>query len=381
MLLHGDEPGRTQDGNNNTYAQDTEIAWMDWDAASTSRWSSSPPPLARLRRDHPTFRRRRFFTGTTVRTGEGDRLNDIVWLHPDGRPMEDGDWTAAGAQSLGMYLNGARHPERDARGERDHRRPLPALLQRRRRAGHAHAAARGVRRGLGRRDRHRRRSGDAAARSNAGATVKLAGRSVLVLREHAVHRGAADASAAASVAASVGRSHGGRYARRGRLGTTRPVRDPGEHLPAPDHGATSTCTRRRAAAPLPARPRRRLGLPLAAAARPSPAATTGTTSSTPAGSTRPAAGPKGWPRCRPRRGGSGMGVLVDIVPNHIGVATPARTRGGGTCSQHGRASRVRRRVRHRLGRRRRADPAPGRSATTTTSWRRSRRRPREAEGG
>ena len=29
MLLHGDEMGR-QGGNNNVYAQDSEIAWMDW---------------------------------------------------------------------------------------------------------------------------------------------------------------------------------------------------------------------------------------------------------------------------------------------------------------------------------------------------------------
>ena len=31
MLLHGDELGRTQHGNNNTYAQDSEITWVHWD--------------------------------------------------------------------------------------------------------------------------------------------------------------------------------------------------------------------------------------------------------------------------------------------------------------------------------------------------------------
>ena len=31
MILHGDELGRTQDGNNNTYAQDSEISWVHWD--------------------------------------------------------------------------------------------------------------------------------------------------------------------------------------------------------------------------------------------------------------------------------------------------------------------------------------------------------------
>ena len=54
-------------------------------------------------------------------------------------------------------------------------------------------------------------------------------------------------------------------------------------------------------------------------------------------------------RCRPRRGGSGMGVLVDIVPNHVGVATPV-----GEPVVVGRARArprvgVRRRLRHRLG--------------------------------
>ena len=33
MLLHGDEMSRTQDGNNNTYAQDSEIAYVHWDRA------------------------------------------------------------------------------------------------------------------------------------------------------------------------------------------------------------------------------------------------------------------------------------------------------------------------------------------------------------
>ncbi len=33
MVLHGDELGRTQGGNNNVYAQDNEIAWVDWERA------------------------------------------------------------------------------------------------------------------------------------------------------------------------------------------------------------------------------------------------------------------------------------------------------------------------------------------------------------
>jgi glycogen operon protein len=114
MLLHGDELGRTQQGNNNTYAQDSELSWVHWDQVDQPLVEFTAACIE-LRRTHPTFRRRRFFTGTTVRTGEGDRLNDIVWLHLDGRPMEDDDWTG-GAQALGMYLNGHGIAGTDVRG-------------------------------------------------------------------------------------------------------------------------------------------------------------------------------------------------------------------------------------------------------------------------
>jgi len=113
MIAHGDELGRTQDGNNNTYAQDSEISWVDWDRADLPLVEFTAA-ITRLRRDHPTFRRKRFFTGNTVRTGDGERLNDIVWLHPEGSAMEDGAWEHG--QAIGMYLNGHGIAGKDARG-------------------------------------------------------------------------------------------------------------------------------------------------------------------------------------------------------------------------------------------------------------------------
>ncbi|MBS4754692.1 glycogen debranching protein GlgX [Nocardioides sp. zg-ZUI104] len=118
MILHGDELGRTQHGNNNTYAQDSELSWIDWDRVDRPL-CEFVSELARLRREHPSLRRQRFFTGTTVRTGEGERLNDIVWLHPEGRPMDDGDWTS-GLRTLGMYLNGDGIAGRDRQGHPIH---------------------------------------------------------------------------------------------------------------------------------------------------------------------------------------------------------------------------------------------------------------------
>src|SRR5690348_4744999 len=64
MLLAGDEIGRTQAGNNNAYCQDNELSWVDWDMADQAtgllRFTRA---LARLRREHPVFRRRRYFVG------------------------------------------------------------------------------------------------------------------------------------------------------------------------------------------------------------------------------------------------------------------------------------------------------------------------------
>jgi glycogen operon protein len=101
MLLHGDELGRTQQGDNNTYAQDSELSWVDWSQVDAPLVEFTAT-LARLRAEHPTFRRKRFFTGSAT----ADRLDDIVWLHPEGRTMTDDDWNG-GQPVLAMYLNGS----------------------------------------------------------------------------------------------------------------------------------------------------------------------------------------------------------------------------------------------------------------------------------
>ena len=79
MIAHGDELGRTQDGNNNGYAQDNELTWVDWESADLPLVEFTAA-VARLRRDHPTFRRSRFFDGRPVRSDDGERVPDVVWL-------------------------------------------------------------------------------------------------------------------------------------------------------------------------------------------------------------------------------------------------------------------------------------------------------------
>ncbi|NUT30191.1 MAG: glycogen debranching enzyme, partial [Streptomyces sp.] len=150
MLSHGDEFARTQHGNNNAYCQDSELAWVAWPEAAEngqSRQSGQDGPNAAdgsgeedgsdgdvaaglprellaftramvwLRRDHPVFRRRRFFHGRPVE-GTHDDLSDIAWFTPQGNEMAQRDWDRAQASALTVFLNGNAISEPGSRGER-----------------------------------------------------------------------------------------------------------------------------------------------------------------------------------------------------------------------------------------------------------------------
>jgi len=116
MLAHGDELGRTQQGNNNVYCQDNELAWVDWESAREHDvLTEFVARLTRLRAEHPIFRRQRFFQGRPI---QGSSIDDIAWLRPDGKHMTDEDWNRSRTQSLGIYLNGQGIPDRDLLGMR-----------------------------------------------------------------------------------------------------------------------------------------------------------------------------------------------------------------------------------------------------------------------
>ncbi len=105
MLQAGDEMGRTQQGNNNAYAQDNATSWLDWNLDEPKRaLLEFTSRLIAIRQGNPVFRRRRFFHGRPIR-GEG--VKDIVWLSADGNEMTDEEWRQEGARCLGMYLEGS----------------------------------------------------------------------------------------------------------------------------------------------------------------------------------------------------------------------------------------------------------------------------------
>ena len=114
MISHGDEIGRTQGGNNNAYAQDNEITWVNWDLDERQQaLLRFTRKLIALRQAHPVLRRRHFFRGTPV---GGSQYKDVAWYKPDGKEFLGSDWSAANVHTLGMLIDGAATDEVDDRG-------------------------------------------------------------------------------------------------------------------------------------------------------------------------------------------------------------------------------------------------------------------------
>jgi glycogen operon protein len=89
MLTAGDEFGRTQSGNNNAYAQDNALTWLDW----TNRDTALEDFVARLsawRRSSRLFDDDKHFDAS----GRADEMR-IEWLRSDGAPMQAHDWSEA----------------------------------------------------------------------------------------------------------------------------------------------------------------------------------------------------------------------------------------------------------------------------------------------
>ncbi|WP_136684725.1 glycogen debranching protein GlgX [Falsirhodobacter xinxiangensis] len=102
MILAGDEIGQTQQGNNNAYCQDNEIAWLDWD----NRQEAITQAVA----DMMAFRKEVALgqiQWATAPDGDG-KGPEVTWHHPQGRTMTDEDWNS-GLACIGMRLMTGSH--------------------------------------------------------------------------------------------------------------------------------------------------------------------------------------------------------------------------------------------------------------------------------
>ena len=114
MLSHGDEVGRTQQGNNNAYCHDDALAWVSWDLDDARRRLLDFVRAAvRIRRENPALRRSFFFDGHEAAPGAP---KDVTWLRPDGVEMSARDWAQTDNVVLGMWIHGAARHDLDEEG-------------------------------------------------------------------------------------------------------------------------------------------------------------------------------------------------------------------------------------------------------------------------
>ncbi|MBC7558327.1 MAG: glycogen debranching protein GlgX [Dermatophilaceae bacterium] len=104
MINAGDEFGRSQGGNNNTYCQDNEVSWFSWDLETwqedllvTTRF------LTTLRGSTPVLGQRFFFPGRRMLR---DGVADLQWFATDGVPMRYRTWDDPRTRTLAMFLDG-----------------------------------------------------------------------------------------------------------------------------------------------------------------------------------------------------------------------------------------------------------------------------------
>lgn len=100
MLAMGDELGRSQLGNNNAYAQDNALAWVDW-ANADDALTAFVAGLIALRRAHPALRADDWLTGAT---DPMTAVADVAWHRPDGAEMSPSDWDAPDTRAIVAVL-------------------------------------------------------------------------------------------------------------------------------------------------------------------------------------------------------------------------------------------------------------------------------------
>ncbi len=100
MLTAGDEFGRTQNGNNNAYAQDNETTWLDWEKRD-QELEAFTAKLSALRAAHPALMSAQLLSGNPH--GK-ESWPDVKWLRPNGEEMTLRDWEMSDNHLLALVL-------------------------------------------------------------------------------------------------------------------------------------------------------------------------------------------------------------------------------------------------------------------------------------
>lgn len=95
MIQAGDEILRSQQGNNNTYAQDNELSWIDWENMTPAgkRMLELVKKLLCIRKIYPVMEQDDFF-----------KPENFLWCRPDGEMMDSEDWKSY-VRALSCFIN------------------------------------------------------------------------------------------------------------------------------------------------------------------------------------------------------------------------------------------------------------------------------------
>ncbi len=98
MLLAGDELGRTQRGNNNTYCQDNETSWINWSNGDNDLLAFTQRLIA-LRQNNPVLRQGNFLHGRK----RPDGTLDAAWTSLDGGVL---NWRDSSLDGFCLFIQG-----------------------------------------------------------------------------------------------------------------------------------------------------------------------------------------------------------------------------------------------------------------------------------
>ncbi|MCB4810539.1 glycogen debranching protein GlgX [Methylovorus menthalis] len=98
MLLAGDELHNSQGGNNNTYCQDSQIGWVDWQNPDKTL-IELVGLLAQIRRENNAISRAEFLTGMNKHGN-----TDVAWYNVNGQLMSNEQWEDPFNKSLMVKL-------------------------------------------------------------------------------------------------------------------------------------------------------------------------------------------------------------------------------------------------------------------------------------
>ncbi len=108
MITAGDELGRTQEGNNNAYCQDSPLSWLHWDTRGD--WqdvTELAKTLIKLRSTHRLLQPKSFGFHEEITSSGGAGLGryQLAWMNGYSGEMGEGDWNDSGRRLLGRYVS------------------------------------------------------------------------------------------------------------------------------------------------------------------------------------------------------------------------------------------------------------------------------------